>query len=301
MAAPYDMTMIRVFLLVFETKSVSVAAERLFVSQPAVSYSLAKLRRQFDDQLFIRRNQRLVPTQVAEHLYPRLRQLTAALDDAMGSISDFEPATSGRTFRLMMTDVGVTGLLPKILKTIARDAPGIHLEVEPLDLSGVAESLRTGKVDACVCTPLISAPDVIRHSLFSQPYVGVCAPNHPRITERPSLEQYSAERHVGLALATGHHAVDQRILELGIRRNVVLTLPSFMGLVGALAYTEYLSFAPSTFARRFVATGEMRTFELPFDVRLSEVALYTLKRELPSPEADWLTAVIRDALTVRQS
>ena len=105
----------------------------------------------------------------------------------------------------------------------------------------------------------------------------------------------------GLALATGHHAVDQRILELGIERNVVLTLPSFMGLVGALAYTEYLSFAPSTFARRFVATGEMRIFELPFDVRLSEVALYTLRRELPSPEADWFTAVIRDALTVRQS
>ena len=91
---------------------------------------------------------------------------------------------------------------------------------------------------------------------------------------------------MGVAVETGHQAVDLRIRELGINRRMAVRLPSFAGLAGILEQTELLSFAPDSYAQRFVAQGQLRVFELPFDVPVSEVALYTVRRQLPSPEAD---------------
>lgn len=291
----YDLGMMRVFVLVYETGSVTAAAEQLYISQPSVSYTLRKVRNLFGDPLFVRHGQRLQPTPVADELYPRLRRLLESIDDVMTQASTFDPATSTRRFRLRMTDVGVSGLLPRVMQRLRQEAPGVVLEVETLNLDTVVHELRAGQADAAISTKRLEAPDLERDRLFTQAYVGVCAADHD-FPDEPTLAQYEAGEHVTVAASTGHSAVDQLTRETGIRRHVVLVIPNFSALPSLLQGTDLLCFAPTNVARRWEAMGQVRTFALPFDIPITEIALYTVRRELPSAEFEWFRRSVREAL-----
>lgn len=298
--AQYDVGMVRVFVTVYETLSVTTAAERLFLTQPSVSYALGKLRRLFGDELFVRRGHRLVPTRRAELLYPRLRELLDGLDSAMGASEAFEPATSRRTFTVMLSDVGVTGLLPRVVAAMREQSPSAKLWVGALRVTQASDALRMGTVDAVVCTPQLEGDDLVRDFLFSQPYLGMCRADHPRIGPRPTRAEYEAEQHVAVAATTGHGVVASSVREHGIVRDVALTLPSFTGITNILRITDYLGFAPGKYAERFSDRGEVRAFELPFPVPASAVSAYTMRRSIRSPEVEWFRGLLRSTLGEQQ-
>lgn len=288
MAADYDLGMLRVFVLVHETRSVTATAEQLFLSQPSVSYTLRKLRKHFNDPLFQRRGNRLEPTPMAEGLYPPLKSLLESMDQAMAGASRFDPSSSTRRFRLRMTDVGVSGLLPTILKDMRQVAPSVMLDVEALNLSTAVDELRSGQAEAVICTTRLDEPDVRRDMLFEQAYVGLCSADHPRIQGDPDLATWQAEDHVGVATSTGHRALDLRAQELEIVRRVPLVIPNFVALPHLLEDSEMVSYAPAGMAARLLGRHRIATFHLPIEVPVTEVALYTLRREFPSPALEWL-------------
>lgn len=290
--AHYDLGMVRVFVLVYETGSVTATAEHLFLTQPSVSYTLRKLRTHFADPLFRRRGHTLEPTPVAEDLYPKLKRLLESLDEAMEGAADFHPTSSTRRFRLRMTDVGVSGLLPSMARQLRQQAPGILLEVETLNLATAVDELRSGQTDAVICTALLEGADIRRDLLFEQAYAGLRAAGHPRISDTPTLEAYQAEQHVGVTPSSGHTALERRAGELGISRRVVLVVPNFSALPNLLRDTDLLSYAPSAVADRLAGQSVLQTFRLPFEVPMTQVALYTLRRELPSPDLEWLRSTL---------
>lgn len=294
--AGYDIGMLRVFVLVYETGSVTQAAERLFISQPSVSYTLRKLREHFGDVLFQRSGQRFEATPVADGLYPRLRRLLESMDEIMASSATFHPSTSRRQFRLRLTDVGIGGLLPRLLPRIREEAPDVQLEVDLLHLPTIVQELRAGNTDAAIFSTRLDAPDLLREPLFRQKYIGICTIDHPRIGEEPTLAEYESERHVAVAPSTGHTVLDQRIRDLGVQRSVSLIVPTFSALPSLMEGTDLISYAPMIAALRLVKLGQVRTFRLPFDVPESEIALYTMRRELPSAEFDWFRSIIVDTL-----
>lgn len=292
----YDLAMVRAFVQVYETGSVREASEKLFVTQPAVSYSLGKLRRIFGDELFVRRGHRMHPTEKASALYPRLRQALQSLEDVMGQEPVFEPAASSRTFTLQLTDLAVHGLLPRILRVTQHYAPHLRIRVQPLQLSRVAEDLFHERADAAILSGALVAPQIRQDLLFAQDYVGVCSPRHPRIGTAPTLGEYLAERHVVFSHESGHDGIPRRIEALGHRLEVAVDVPSFMVLPNVLADTHFLAYAPRITAENFEAEGKVRIFDLPFAVPPSEASLYTLKRTPESPPHAWLRHVIRFAL-----
>ena len=297
----YDLGMLRVFVLVYETGSVTHASERLFISQPSVSYTLRKLRSHFGDHLFQRKGHGLEPTRVAHELYPKLRRLLESLDDIMETPGEFKPESSTRRFRLRMTDVGVSGLLPSILRSVRTQAPGVTLEVEALNLPTVLHDLRTGAADAAICTTRLDESDIRRDLLFNQEYVGLCAADHPRISEEPALGAYEDEEHVAVAISTGHTALDVRVRELGINRRVSVVIPTFSSLPDLLEGGELISYAPTGVASRLIRRHDVRAFRLPFDVPVTQVALYTLRRELPAADMEWFRHTIMSSVQTRQA
>ncbi|MBO0907822.1 LysR family transcriptional regulator [Arthrobacter sunyaminii] len=299
--ANYDLGMLRVFVLVYETGSVTHASERLFISQPSVSYTLRKLRSHFGDALFQRKGHHLEPTLLADELYPKLRRLLESLDDIMEAPGDFQPDTSTRRFRLRMTDVGVSGLLPSILRSVRTQAPGVTLEVEALNLATVLHDLRTGAADAAICTTRLDESDIRRDLLFNQEYVGLCAADHPRISEEPALGAYEDEEHVAVAISTGHTALDVRVRELGINRRVSVVIPTFSSLPDLLEGGELISYAPTGVASRLIRRHDVRAFRLPFDVPVTQVALYTLRRELPAADMEWFRHTIMSSVQARHT
>lgn len=292
----YDIAMIRAFILVYETRSVGITAANLHVSQPAVSYNLSKLRRHFDDPLFHRRNGQMLPTAVADQIYPELVDALARMDSVLAAPHAFDAQTSTRTFTLTTTDVGMLGLVPRLLRALTAAAPRAALHVRPLDLPEAADDLATLRTDAVICTPSIGGEEITRDLLFRQPYVGVCAPHHPRIGDRPTMEEYLAERHIAITSETGHTVVSERLADLDAQIDVAITVPNFTALPGIIADSELLGFAPRITAARLHASGVARAFEFPFEVPQTEVSLFMLRRTAGTPANAWFRSLVLDTL-----
>jgi DNA-binding transcriptional LysR family regulator len=287
-----DLNLMRTFVLLYETRSVTRTAEALFITQPSVSHALRRLRRQFNDELFVRSPDGLAPTETAELMYPRLQQALEVIDETVSGAGRFDPTTSVRTFRICATDLGEISLLPAVLARLEEHAPRCTVEVTPLDMAAAPQHLRQGRADAVICTPRIDDPDLRRDGLFRERYVGLRARVHPRIDDRPSLEEYLRERHIVVDPAAGHVDADQELTRLGHRREVAARVSHFAVLPELLAQTYYLSVVPNGVAGLFTRSSDVRTFELPFEIPTVEVSLYTYRRALPAPGTDWLRDLI---------
>ncbi len=287
-----DLNLMRTFVLLYETRSVTRTAEAMFVTQPSVSHALRRLRRQVNDELFVRSPDGLVPTEAADRMYPSLSQALEVVTETFSGATDFDPASSARTFRVCATDLGEISLLPSVLAQLERQAPRCSVEVTPLDFADAARNLRQGRSDAVICTPRIDAPDLQRDALFRENYVGLCAREHPRIGEHPTLGEYLAERHIVVHAAAGHIDADQELNRLGHRRDIAVRVPHFAVLPELLARTGFLSVVPSRVAGLFTRSSAVRTFVLPLDLPVVEVSLYTYQRALPAPGIEWLRELI---------
>jgi DNA-binding transcriptional LysR family regulator len=292
----YDLNLVRTFVRIYETRSVTRAAEQLFVSQPSVSYALAKLRKMLKDELFHRGPDGLQPTQIATAVYPQLRHSLEAMDSAVQLVTAFQPATSRHNFRLLLTDIGEIALLPAVLESIQESAPMTSVEVLPLTYGSAREDLIHGKADAAICTPRIDSSDLFRDQLLVQSYWGICSASHPRISDEPQVDEFLGERRVVVSEELGHEHIQQRLRELNYDQTAAVRLPHFSALPHVLAKTTYISIVPERLAQIFVADGRIRMFKLPFSVEPGNVALYTYRRTSPAPAVEWLRATIRAAL-----
>ena len=291
-----DLSLMRTFVLLYESGSVTRTAEKLHVTQPSVSHALARLRRQFADPLFVRGRTGLEPTDLARRLYPDVRIGLEVIDAAVVDASTFDPATSTRTFRLLATDLGEISLLPSVLAALVDRGPEIRLDVVPLDVEAAAEELRQGRADLVLCTARLSHADLVRDELFREPYVGLCSADHPRLGNAPSVAELLDERHLVVDAAAGHVQAPQALAASGYDCTVGLRLSRFAGVPQLLEHTALVAVVPLTVSRWFVRAAGVRSFPLPFDTPQAEVSLYRLRRNPPSPGIEWLASVCHDVL-----
>ena len=162
-----DLNLIRTFVTLYDSGSVTVAAERLFVTQPSVSYALARLRELFDDPLFVRNRDGMQPTSVARTLYATFKDALSRIEGTVEGIREFDPHKTARCFRIALSDLGEMALLPLILHRLNRLAPQAELEVVPLEIDQVNEWLSIGKVDAAICSRPLSSTGIVRQALIS--------------------------------------------------------------------------------------------------------------------------------------
>jgi DNA-binding transcriptional LysR family regulator len=296
-----DLNLVRTFLHLYETRSVTRTAERLSITQPSVSHALSRMRKQFNDTLFSRSGAKgLQATELANEIYPTLRQALEVIEETLSGVAQFDPATSTRTFRVHATDLGEVSLLPPVLSSIARTAPAVDLHITPLDIAVAETELRQGQADAVICTPPITAPDITRDLLFGDVYCGLRAGSHPRVGDTPSLAEFLGERHIAVEVAAGHTDVDLSLARLGHARDVALRISHFAALPQLIEKTTYLSIIPRSVSAEFCAIADVKAFDLPFAVPSVEIALYTYRRVLPDPGIVWLRRTVRQALKDRQ-
>ncbi|MBY6412820.1 LysR family transcriptional regulator [Rhodococcus sp. BP-252] len=294
--ADIDLNLIRTFVLLYQTRSVTAAAGVLSVTQPSVSHGLKRLRKHFADDLFERSPSGLEPTQVATRLYPDFQQALEVIDSASRAVSTFDPATSTRAFRLLATDLGEVAFLPAIVERLRHVAPAVRLEVAPLDFATVESDLRQNHADAAIFTPRVTAPDLRRDVLLRDEYVGLCAAEHEGFGDPPSMVEFSAARHVAVTDSSGHVEVDRALADFGLPRDIALQVPHFSALPRIVERSDLVAVVPQSVSGWFCRLANVRVFPLPFDVRSVEISLYTHRRLLPSPSAEWFREVICNSL-----
>ena len=259
-----DLEWLAVFDEVYKTGNVTKAAERLGMAQAAASTALNKLRAHFDDRLFTRTAQGMQPTPHAERIYPNLREALAQLAQAQGNRSSFEPAHAQRRFRICMTDISEVVLLPGLLDHLRHAAPGVHIETEIISTHS-GRRLQDGDVDLAVgFMPQLDA-GFYQQVLFMQNFVCLVAQHHPRIGARLTKKRFEAEAHAVISSSgTGHAIVDKTIAQLGVQRNVVARLSSFLSVARIVAHTELVVIVPRVLGEVLATQEPVRLMELPF-------------------------------------
>lgn len=267
-----DLSLIKVFIIIYETKNISHAAERLNLSQPSVTYNLNRLRKFLNDPLFERDKFGVKPTKLAQSLYPSFRQSISDIEKAITASQEFNPKTSQRVFRLGLSDLGEICLLPSLIQFLSKEAPFIKIEIEEIQSNKVEEWLVEDFLDVAVFNSSYTVmPKIESRNLFEERYMCIAHKQHPRVQHRLSLEQYLQEKHAAIK-SSGHIEIDQKLKELGLKRNIMLELPHFSVLQDVVTSSELLVTLPSRAAKVYERNSEVNVFELPFALKSFNVS-----------------------------
>lgn len=289
-----DLNQLVVFDRLMAERHVSRAAEQLGRTQPAVSNALARLRRHFGDELFLRTPAGMVPTPRAEQLAGPVGQALAMLHAGLNQRTTFDAATERRSMTIGMTDIGEIVFLPALVQRLAREAPRITLSTVRNTAVNLRDDMASGQVDLAIgLLPQLKA-GFFQRRLFRQHYVCLFRAGHALgARRRLSLQDFrSAEHLVVVAAGTGHGRVDELIRRAGIERTVRLTVPHFVGVGHILQGTDLVATVTEKLAERLA--GPFGLTYRPHPVKLPEAAINAFwhAKAHRSPAHQWLRRVV---------
>jgi LysR family transcriptional activator of mexEF-oprN operon len=259
---PFDLNLLKLFVLLMEERSVTRAARRLSLGQPAVSHALGRLRAGLGDPLFVRQGRAMEPTPRAFALLLELRPAMERIEAAMRASTPFDPATAQTVFRIGMSDDVQLAFLPAIINALQKRIPNASLIVHPADYIRADGLLDRGEVTTVV-SYLEKLPSSARvTTLRTVRYEIVCG-GQADVVE--TLEQYIGRCHAVVTFArdlTGY--VDETLEAMGVARSVVLSLPQFSSLPNILNQSDLIASVPDFLAHVFAADGHLKVAPLPF-------------------------------------
>lgn len=289
-----DLQHLRVLDVLLRERSLTRAAKALDVTQPALSKTLARLRRFFDDPLFVRVSHRMEPTPkalaLAEPVACVLEQMRALRSDHVL----FDPKTSNRTFQFCVVDAGVIKLLPPLLKRVATEAPHVRLRVVQLEGAHLESWLETGTVDFAMGAFPALGKGVRRQYLWTEEYVSVVNRGHPRLSATPSLREFAAERHVlASTMGTGHaHRLAERAIELAIPAdNILCRVPIFIAAAVIAKHTDTVATLPMSIAAVLADDLDLEIIKPPIKLPKIEIYQYWHDRFHREPGSKWIRGI----------
>ena len=298
----FDFRLFAVIKELHRTRSVSQVAEHLELTQSAISMSLAKLRKYFNDPLFVRTSQGMEPTPRAVQIIRILGQAENILQTAFDQSDLFCPQTSDRVFRIQSTDAAQVTLVPTLMCHLREVAPSVRIDLQRIG-SDTPKLLESGELDLAVGFMPPMGSGYCHQRLFNERFVCATRLCHPRIGEMLTLEEFEVEDHLAITTLGTGHGVIERILELKkIRRRVALEVPSFLGIASILEVNDYLVILPEQLAQHLTSSGAFKVFPLPFDVPSYPIMQHWHERYSQDASSRWLRNVMANLfLTSEQS
>jgi DNA-binding transcriptional LysR family regulator len=288
-----DLNLLRVFDAVLRRRSVTAAGEEIGLSQAGVSNALARLRKLCGDPLFVRSPRGMDPTPFAKSIADAVRQALGLIEGTLARRPTFDPATTERTFRLHMSDIGEMVFLPQLLERLQRAAPGVHIETRSTPEPEIAAALAAGELDLAVgFLPGLRAP-VRNDRLFRDAYVCMMRADHPRIGRALTRKGFVAAAHALVAsIGAGHRVVEDLLVAHGLDRRIVVRVPHFMVVPMILERTDLVVTVPERVASVFERMGRFKTLALPFEVPRTDVRVHWHERYDQEPANRWLREVL---------
>lgn len=284
-----DLQMLRVLDEIYKTRSLSRTANRMGLTQPAVSMILARLRAHFEDPLFVRVGHEMQPTAQAEGMREHVRASIAALESTLNYRVRFDPATSERVFRVAITDIGQIVMAPRLLKTFWNRAPKAGIELSHIS-DRTPQLIEAGLVDLAV-GPVPNVPEgFFQKAIYKDVFVCLAARDHPRIRGQLTLDDFLREGHVVVISSSFTHvAVERELEDHRIRRRVAVRLPNFLLLPQLVATTEHITMLPRR-AGLAMASADPRLVAYPPPLELPghTITQYWHKRQAQDSGNKWL-------------
>jgi len=292
-----DIHLIRVLHTVLIERSVTRAAVRLGMHQPAVSAALRRLRGLTGDALLVRTGGGMVPTAVAQHMIAPAAEILRQAETLLGGARAFDPASSPHTFAIAASDYLDPWFLPQLVARIKATAPPARLDIQPLAGStDYRQRLALGEVDVVIGNWPSAPDDLHQGRLFGDEVVCLVATRHPALRRGWTLDDWLQAEHVApTPLAPGVRGViDDHLARQGLTRNIVVRCPHF-GLIPAMVSQSLLVLTTGRqYCQRFVDALPVAIVEPP--LAFPRLLYYQLwhDRTHGSPAAQWLRQTIRD-------
>ncbi|RTE64721.1 LysR family transcriptional regulator [Amphritea opalescens] len=291
-----DLNLLPVFQVLLEERSVTRAAGRLNLTQPAISRNLARLRTLFNDPLFTRTPKGLIPTPRAEALALQLRQSLQDLSHLI-TPATFTPETATQNFRLATTDYGAQVLLPPVIKRLRAEAPGVNLEIVPWQES-LLQELDQHDIDLATCT-IKDAPAAIHgRGVGSDQFVCVVRNDHPAAEQGLDLAQYANYPHALITMGGARKgAIDYLLEERGLKRRIALRVPHFVAALAIISQSDLILTVPYGLAISFAEQYQLKILPFPMPQKGFTYSIIWHERYLKDPAHMWLRNLVFEELT----
>lgn len=304
----FDLNLLVALDALLREKSVTRAAERMFLSQPAMSASLAKLREYFDNPLLVRVGRDMELTARGRALREPVRQMLLDANAFLGAQAVFDPAVERRTFTLLCPDYVSPWVLPGILRRLEKSAPGIRIEVERPS-SSVLASLAEGDVDLSLS---LDAPDTLSFQTLPESicsefvvglrYVCILPADHPGVSDRLTVEQFLRLPFIVVRHSRRSSRVEEIVQEhYGVQLDIRAVTENVLELPFLVTGTSFIGVTLEPLARVLRASPRLKVLELP-EGMMPESRLDMLwhRSSLSDPAHAWFRRVILEECASRE-
>jgi len=292
----FDLNLLIQFEALISEAHVSRAAEKVFLSQSAMSHALNRLREHLNDPLLVRTTQGLKPTDRALALLPQVRETLLTVERYLTPPEPFDPAKSQRLFRLACTDFFEAVTLPKLLEYLQSVAPGITIEVEMIGEYASMERLERGLVDMVVGMdtrhPIPNGLTLTRWQ--QQKLVCLAATNHKTVKQTLSMGAYLRLKHVVFSDLTidSSSTVDEWLLEQGQTRQHIARTMDYIAAASIVARTDAIMTLPEEMAKQFSDMLPVKVVTPPKGIPALEMGIISHPLYEHDPAIRWLKSVL---------
>ncbi|MGJ7490994.1 LysR family transcriptional regulator [Variovorax sp. ZT4R33] len=288
-----DLNLFLVFQAIYATRSVTLAGERLGMTQSAVSNALKRMRERFNDVLFVRSVDGMVPTPVAERLIAPIEEGLACLAQAIDQGRTFEAGQSTRAFRIAVNDIGQLVMMPELLAVARGLAPGVRFETVDASMAEARQRMLHGQIDLALGSWDAMGPSFYQQRLFDETFsVLVARSSSLGANASMTLDDYLAAEHIAYRpQGTTDSQLQQALDRAGALdcRRVVLTAAHSLGLASIVATSNLLLTAPDRLARAMAASrADLHILKAPFDVTPFEIRQQWHERFHQDSGSRWL-------------
>ena len=293
----FDLNLLVAFNALMMERNVTKAAALAGVSQPAMSAALARLRRVFDDPLFIRSAEGLLPTAKAQEMAIPVTDALSQVRDLMKPAEEFDPNDKQRSFTLGLTEYPLHVLLPALTKKLSALAPNCTIHVRYfIDRDEVVALLDAGKIDIAVGVPPTKAENrILSQPLLRDDFVTLVGSDHPIAQKEMNLQAFLSLPHILVSPEGNRYGlVDQKLREQGLARRISLTLPTMFTVPDLLTGADYVATVLSRVATTSAHQDRFEMFEPPLALPSIPFDLLWHRRTQDSSAHRWLRGVISD-------
>lgn len=287
-----DYHLLRCFDALLRDKSVSKAARRVGLSQPAMSHALARLREMLSDPLLVRSGREMMLTPRAEELAEPLRLALEGLERVTRTEPAFDPAQAKMRFVVQASDGAALSLLPAVVAEVQRLAPGVELAVRSLGENLCLEPLDKGEVDMSLAMGRIDRlPDrLFRTMLLTERFCCVVRSNHPEVRgERLDLDAYLRMRHLVVTPGGGWTgAVDEVLSRQGLERQIAMSVPHFLVAPAVVAKSDMVLTTVERIALKYAGVYGLKVVAPPIEMPEFSTALVWHERTHQGAAYRWL-------------
>ncbi len=291
-----DLNLFTVFEAIFVEGSLTAAAKRLNLTQPAISHALSRLRERLDDPLFVRHGHKMRPTPLAQNLLPEVQAALKQLNQALLQAHDFDASKSDKTFRLAMRDVIEATMLPPLLQALNQQAPNIQMASVHMDRKEMSQKLASGELDFAVDIQLPKQQYVHQQKLIEDELVVLLNKDLLHYPKTISEQDYLQAKHILVSTrATGPSLVDYILSSQGLNRDIKLRCQHYYAACQVVARTDLILTMPKRYALVLKQQFEhIEIHNLPFSSSDIDLYLYWHQSRDKDPANIWFREFMND-------